>query len=83
MQGGYSTTIEINSNFIKTTQIMARVRSALKEKLSITSSTTHKETTPGAKVRLGRLYLVLLASLPSGLMPFGLGMPPPENWHNH
>ena len=49
MHGGYSTSLQATDTFIKTSHLMAKVRAALKEKLHILTSSTHKEVSPGAK----------------------------------
>ena len=44
MQGGYSTNLNATNTFIKTTHLMAKLRSALKKKLHLLTSSKHKET---------------------------------------
>ena len=51
MHGGYSTSLRANDTFVKTSHLMAEVRSALKEKLHVLTSSSHKETTPGESRR--------------------------------
>jgi hypothetical protein len=49
MQGGYSTSESTVDTFVKTSHIMAKLRSALKERVGALTSSTHKETTLGAR----------------------------------
>ena len=51
MRGGYSTSEETTDTFIKTSHIMATIRSKLKEKLAHVTSSAHKETTPGSRIQ--------------------------------
>ena len=51
LRGGYSTSFEANDAFVKTSHLMAKIRSKLKEKLSVLSSSVHKEVTPAARRR--------------------------------
>lgn len=49
MHGGYSTSPRVNDTFVKTSHLMAKVHSALKEKNYVLTSSFQKEGTPGAR----------------------------------
>ncbi len=49
MQGGFSTDVKTVDTFMKTSHIVADLRGKLKERLNVRSSSSHKETTKGAK----------------------------------
>ena len=49
MKGGFNTNVHAADIFIKTSHVIAKLRSTLNVKLGVRSSITHKETTPGAK----------------------------------
>ena len=48
-RSGYSTNIETVNTWVKTAHIHAKLRTALKQKIDLTTSTVHKEVTEGGK----------------------------------
>ena len=49
MMGGYSLMDKKNDAFIKTSHVMGKVRSKLKEQVNLLSSWVHKELSPGSR----------------------------------
>ena len=49
MMGKYSTLDQTNDAFIKTSHLMAKLRSKLKEQVSMISLCVHKELSPGSR----------------------------------
>ena len=70
MRGGFSTSEETNDAFIKTSHLMAKIRSALKEKLNVLTTSVHKEVTPGARLRHDRIVGSLKRTLDGLMDPF-------------
>ena len=74
MQGGYSTNIESMNKFVKTSHLMAKVRSTFNEKLHQLTTSVHKETTPGSKKEHERVVIRLVDALRNLMDPFLPGM---------
>ena len=70
MPGGYSTSLQVTDTYIKTSHLMAKVRAALKEKLHILTSSTHKEVSPGAKKKHKDSIRKLVEQMGKFLDPF-------------
>ena len=70
MQGGYSTNIESLNKFVRTCHLMAKVRSALNEKLHQVSTSVHKEMTRGSKSEHEKVVNRLIETLDSVMDPF-------------
>ena len=70
MRGGYSTSEENTDAFIKTSHIMATVRSKLKEKLAYVTSSAHKEITPGSRIQHDNVVKDLINQLREYFNPF-------------
>lgn len=49
VHGGYSTSIQANDTFIKTSHLMVKVHTGLKERLHVLISSKHKKTTTRAR----------------------------------
>ena len=73
MQGGYSTNLETTDVFIKTSHLMAKVRVTIKNKLHMLTSTTHKETTVGARRKHEETVKGLVEHLKKLLDPYQPG----------
>ena len=74
LQGGYSTSLKAEDNFIKTSHLMARVRAALKEKLSIVTASVHKETTQGARNQHEKTVQSMIDQMGKYMDPFARGV---------
>ena len=70
MRGGYSTSEETTDVFIKTSYIMATIRSKLKEKLAYVTSSVHKEITPGSRIQHDNVVKDLTNQLREYFNPF-------------
>ena len=70
MQGGFSTSLKAEDTFIKTSHLMAKVRTALKEKFTILTGSKHKETTPGAKKEHEKTVEALVDQMSKYMDPF-------------
>ena len=73
MRGGYSTSKETMDTFIKTSHIMAKVRATLKERLDVLTSSSHKETTIGARRQHEHTVQNLIIQLDRYFDPFLIG----------
>ena len=49
MQGGYSTDLDAMNIFVKNSHLLAKLRSVLKERIHLLTSSKHKETILGAR----------------------------------
>ena len=70
MRGGYSTSEETTDAFIKTSHIMATIRSKLKEKFAYVTSSAHKEITPGSRIQHDNVVKDLTNQLREYFNPF-------------
>ena len=70
MQGGYSTNIGSMNKFVRTSHLMAKVTSALNEKLHQVPSSVHKEMTRGSKSEHEKVVNRLIETLDSLMDPF-------------
>jgi len=73
MQGVYSTSILAADTLSKTSHIMAKLRSAIKKRLHILTSSTHKETSLGARQKHEVIIQRLVKQLDHLLDPFAPG----------
>lgn len=73
MQGGYSNNEEAMDTFIKTSHIMAKLRSLLKERLDVLTASTHKEINISARKRHEKMVASLLFQLVKYFDPFLVG----------
>ena len=74
MQGGFSTSLKAEDAFIKTSHLMAKLRTALKDKLNIMTTSTHKETTEGAKKEHEKTVQALVDQMSKYMDPFAPGV---------
>lgn len=74
MQGGFSTSLKAEDAFIKTSHLMAKLRTALKDKLNVMTTSTHKETTQGAKKEHEKTVQALVNQMSKYMDPFGPGV---------
>ena len=71
MRGGYSTSEETSDAFIKSSHIMATIRSKpKKKKLAYATSSAHKEITPGFRVKHDNVVKDLTNHLREYFNPF-------------
>ena len=70
MRGGLSTSEATNDAFIKTSHLMAKIRSKLKDKFDILTSSVHKELTTGSRLKHDRIVESLFRTLEEHLIPF-------------
>lgn len=73
MQGGYSTNEQAMDTFIKTSHIMAKLRSLLKERLDVLTASTHKEINISARKQHEKMVASLLLQLVKYFDPFLVG----------
>ena len=73
MQGGYSTSKQTTDAFIKTSHLMAKLRATLKDRLDILTSSSHQETTIGARKQHERMVQSLVIQLDKYFDPFPIG----------
>ena len=74
MQGGFSTSLKAEDAFVKTSHLMAKLRTALKDKLNVMTTSTHKETTQGAKKEHEKTVQALVDQMSKYMDPFGPGV---------
>ena len=77
MQGVYSTSILAADTLSKTSHIMAKLRSGIKKRLHILTSSTHKETSLGARQKHEVIIQRRVKQLDDLLDPFAPG----SAWH--
>ena len=70
MRGVYSTSEKTSDAFIKTSHIMATIRSKLKEKLAFVTSSAHKEITPDSRIQHDNVVKDLINQLRGYFNPF-------------
>ena len=70
MRGGFSTSEATNDAFIKNSHLMAKIRSKLKEKFVMLTSSVHKEVTTGARLKHDRIFECLTRKLKENFDPF-------------
>ena len=73
MQGGFSTDVKTVDTFLKTSHIVADLRGKLKERLNVLSTSSHKETTKGAKKKHEEMINSLVGQLNNYFDPFLVG----------
>lgn len=74
LHGGYSTSLKAEDAFIKTSHLMAKVRAALKEKLSILTTSVHKEVTDGARREHEKTVESMVEQMSRYMDPFASGV---------
>lgn len=74
MQGGFSTSLKAEDAFIKTSHLMAKLRTALKDKFKLLTTSTHKETTQGAKKEHEKTVQALVDQMTKYMDPFAQGV---------
>ena len=73
MQGGYSTDLDAMNIFVKNSHLLAKLRSVLKERIHLLTSSKHKETTLGARKKHENMKKRLVTNLEEVLDPFSSG----------
>ena len=73
MQGGFSIDVKTVDTFLKTSHIVADLRGKLKERLNVLSTSSHKETTKGAKKKHEEMINSLVGQLNNYFDPFLVG----------
>ena len=67
MQGGYSTNLSAMNKFVKNTDLLAKLRAAMKKKLRVLTSSKHMETTLAGK----HLHELTIVSMVQQLERYG------------
>ena len=70
MRGGFSTSEDANDAFLKTSHVMAKIRSKLKERFAMLTSSVHKEITTGARKKHDGIVERLTRKLEENFDPF-------------
>ena len=73
MQGRYNTDLDAMNIFAKNTQLLAKLRSVLKERIHPLTSSKHKEATLGTHKKHEIMIKRLITKLGEVLNPFNLG----------
>lgn len=74
MQGGFSASLKAEDAFIKISHLMAKVRTALKDKFNLMITSAHKETTQGAKKEHEKTVQTLVNQMSKYMNPFAPGV---------
>ena len=73
MQGGYSTDLDAMNIFVKNSHLLAKLRSVLKERIHLLTSSKHKETILGARKKHENMIKRLVTKLGEVIGPFSSG----------
>lgn len=74
MQGGFITSLKAEDAFIKTSHLIAKVRTALKDKFNLMTTSAHKETAQGAKKEHKKTVQSLVNQMSKYMNPFAPGV---------